>query len=100
MGLAALLALTLYACGGDAVPADATGEQIYALQCASCHGDDLSGGVGLPLVGEEAGSIDKPERYFVQSIYAGIGRMPSFRGTLTDEQILRVTRYVMEQQGR
>ena len=98
--IAVLVAALLNACGGGGVPEDATGEEIYVQVCARCHGDDLRGGTGLPLIGEDARSIDKPERYFVQSISAGIGRMPSFRGTLSDEQILRVTRYVMEQQGR
>ena len=99
-GLLALLLVILSACGGGGVAEDATGEEIYVQVCARCHGDDLRGGTGLPLVGEDARSIDKPERYFAQSISAGIGRMPSFRGTLSEEQILRVTRYVMERQGR
>lgn len=96
----AVLAVLLYGCGGGGVPEDATGQEIYVQVCARCHGEDLSGGTGVPLVGEDARSIDKPERYFVQSISAGIGRMPSFRGTLSEEQILRVTHYVMERQGR
>ena len=77
-GLVAVLLLVLSACGGGGVPSDATGEEIYVQVCARCHGEDLRGGTGLPLVGEDARSIDKPERYFVQSISAGIGRMPSF----------------------
>ena len=100
IGLIAVLLLVTYSCGGGGVADDATGEEIYVQICARCHGTDLKGGTGLPLVGEDARSLDKPERYFVQSISAGIGRMPSFRGTLSDDQILRVTRYVMEQQGR
>ena len=100
VGIVAVLAVLLYACGGGGVPEDATGKEIYVQVCARCHGEDLRGDIGLPLVGEDARLIDKPERYFVQSISAGIGRMPSFRGTLSDEQILTVTRYVMGQQGR
>ena len=92
--------MILCACGGSGVPEDATGEEIYVQLCVQCHGRDLAGGTGVALVGEDARSIDKPERYFVQSITAGIGRMPSFRGTLSEEQVLRVTRYIMEQQGR
>ena len=97
---AGALALLVAACGGSDLPEDATGQQIYVQMCARCHGSDLRGGTGVALVGEGANSIDKPERYFVQSIYAGIGRMPSFRGTLSDDQILRVARYIMHQQGR
>lgn len=92
--------VVLGACGGSGVAEDATGEEIYVQLCAQCHGGDLAGGTGVALVGEDARSIDKPARYFEQSITAGIGRMPSFRGTLSEEQIQRVTRYIMEQQGR
>ncbi len=94
-----VLAVLLNACGGRGVAEDATGEEIYVQLCARCHGSDLTGGTGVGLVGDDARSIDKPERYFVQSISAGVGRMPSFRGTLTEDQILRVTRYIIEQQG-
>ena len=98
--LVGALVMILGACGGSGVADDATGEEIYVQLCAQCHGRDLTGGTGVALVGEDARSIDKPERYFEQSITAGIGRMPSFRGTLSEEQIQRVTRYIMEQQGR
>ena len=93
------LVLAVTACGGADLPEDATGEVIYVQLCARCHGSDLRGGTGVALVGEEALSVGKPERYFVQSIYSGIGRMPSFRNTLTEEQILRVSRYIIDQQG-
>lgn len=96
---AAVLALVV-ACGGSGVPEDATGQEIFVQLCARCHGSDLRGGTGVALVGEGANSIDKPESYLVQSIYAGIGRMPAFRRTLSDDQILRVVHYIMRQQGR
>ena len=97
---AVLLVLVMAACGGPDLPEDATGEEIYVQMCARCHGSDLRGGTGVALVGEDANSIDKPEAYFVQSIYAGIGRMPAFRRTLSDDHILRVAQYIMRQQGR
>ena len=95
-----VLALVMVACGGPDLPEDATGAEIYVQMCARCHGSDLRGGTGVALVGEAARSVDKPERYFVQSIYAGIGRMPAFRRTLSDDQIARVAQYIMRQQGR
>ncbi len=100
LGALAVLALAAWACGGGSVPDDASGEDIYVQVCAVCHGADLSGGTGPRLAGEGARSADKPEPYFVQSIAAGIGRMPAMRGTLTEDQIMRVARYVMEQQER
>ena len=100
LGFLAVLMLAAYACGGEPVPDDAAGGEIYVQVCAVCHGADLSGGTGPRLAGEGAGSADKPESYFFQSISAGIGSMPAMRGTLTEEQIRRVSRYVIEQQAR
>lgn len=96
----AVLALAAWACGGSSPPADASGREIYVQVCAVCHGADLSGGTGPRLAGEGANSADKPESYLIQSIASGIGRMPAMRGTLTDDQIERVARYVMKEQGR
>lgn len=100
LGFLAVLMTAVYACGGDPVPDDAAGGEIYVRVCAVCHGADLSGGAGPRLAGEGARSADKPESYFIQSISAGIGRMPAMRGTLTEAQIRRVSRYVIEQQAR
>lgn len=100
LGFLAVLMLAAYACGGEPVPDDAAGGEIYVQVCAVCHGADLSGGAGPRLAGEGAGSADKPESYFIQSISAGIGSMPAMRGTLTEDQIRRVSRYVIEQQSR
>lgn len=100
LGFLAVLMLAASACGGDPVPDDASGGEIYVQVCAVCHGADLSGRTGPRLAGEGTGSADKPESYFIQSISAGIGSMPAMRGTLTEEQIRRVSRYVIEQQAR
>ena len=96
---AILVALALAACGGGGVPVDADGPEIYRAVCARCHGDDLRGGQGPPLTGEGAGSVGRPETYFTQAISSGIGRMPAFRRTLTEEQILLVSRYVIDRQS-
>lgn len=97
---AAAAVLTLAACGGGGVPADADGPEIYRAVCARCHGDDLRGGQGPPLAGEGADSLGRPETYFTQAVSSGIGRMPAFRRTLTEEQILLVSRYVIARQSR
>lgn len=93
------LSAVVFACG-EGVAADATGEEIFLQVCARCHNENLSGGLGPPLVGEESPATDRPKSFIVQSVEQGIGRMPSFGGTLTDEQIDRVADYVLEQQGR
>ena len=93
------LALLVSACGQNVDPS-ATGQEIYLQICARCHADNLSGGFGPPLVGEESPALDKPKEFFIQTIGRGLGRMPSFRGTLSDEQIERVADFVLEQQNR
>ncbi len=93
------LALLVSACG-QSVDVAASGQEIYLQICARCHADDLSGGFGPPLVGEESRVLGNPKEFFIQTIGRGLGRMPSFRGTLSDEQIERVADFVVEQQNR
>ena len=93
------LALVVSACGPSVSP-EADGVEVYIQVCARCHADNLTGGLGPPLVGEESPTLDRPEAYIVQTITSGLGRMPSFRNTLTEEQIQLVTDYIFEQQGR
>lgn len=97
--VAAVATLALAACGGGGVPPDADGPEIYRAVCARCHGGDLRGDQGPPLVGEGAVSAGRPETYFTQAVSSGIGRMPAFRRTLTEEQILLVSRYVIHRQS-
>ena len=91
--------LLVSACGAS-VPADASGEEIFLQVCARCHADNLSGGFGPPLVGEESPALGKPMAFFVQTITRGLGRMPSFGGTLSDAQIERVAEFVISRQNR
>ena len=93
------VALLAAACGSG-VEEGASGEDIYVQVCARCHADNLSGGLGPALVGADASSLDKPEAFFTQTVTSGLGRMPSFGGTLSEQQIQRVVDYVLEQQGR
>ena len=96
--LAGIMLLVLTACGSS-VDADASGPDVYASVCARCHGINLEGGSGPPL-GAGAPSAAQPEAYFIQSVSRGMGRMPSFGGTLSDDQIGRVVAFILEQQGR
>lgn len=93
------VALMLSSCG-PGVDEDASGEEIYLQVCARCHADNMSGGLGPALIGIDSPSLAKPEEFFVQTVTSGLGRMPSFGGTLSDAQIQRVVDYVMDRQGR
>ncbi len=93
------IVLTLSACGVE-IPEDATGEEIYPITCARCHGGDLSGIGTTPGIGAGSPSSREPRQYLVDTVTNGRSRMPSFDSTLTPEQIDLVVDYVMEEQGR
>jgi mono/diheme cytochrome c family protein len=98
------LAIALVVCsfGGAAcstnLPADASGREIYEALCTRCHSADLSGGVG-PALGAGSELADQPDAYLFQTITSGLGRMPSFRNTLSEDQILEVAEYLRVEQG-
>jgi len=77
----------------------ATGEEIFLQLCARCHSADLSGGIGPPL-GPGSDAATRPDEFLRLTITRGRGRMPSFRLTLSDEQIDAVIAYLREQQRR
>lgn len=90
-----LAALMVTACGPDEA---ATGPEIYAQVCARCHAADLSGGVG-PALGPGSSAAGQPDEFLVQTITDGRGRMPSFRQTLSAEQIERIVSFLRAEQG-
>ena len=96
--LSALLVLS--ACGGTNIAEDASGEDIYLQICARCHAANLTGGLGPALVGDDSPALERSEAFFNQTISAGLGRMPSFGGTLSEIQVQQVTEYILGQQGR
>ena len=85
----------------SAAPAGSTvdGAQIYAARCAQCHGDQGEGGLGPELAGVVA---DKYPDVALQVLVVETGRnaMPSFRSTLTREQIAAVVDYERTELGR
>lgn len=95
--LLAAASLLVVACG-PGIDEAATGQDIYLQICARCHADNLSGGLGPALVGEDSPTPDRPQTYILQTIRSGLGRMPAFGGTLSDDQIQRVTDYIISQQ--
>ena len=117
--LAVLLALVVSACGDNSVdtrvdtaaqstsafPVKITGDrvvsggQIYAENCASCHGP-VNGPPTLataPVHGDAGHTWHHPDRLLFQWVLdrpplATV--MPAFRGTLTDEQVIEVLAYI------
>src|ERR1043165_2065830 len=78
------------------VPVGATGglndaPQIFAANCAGCHGNDLSGGGGPSLFAANllAENSDETLRRFILSGVSG-SDMPAFKDLLDDAQIGRL----------
>lgn len=105
--LATLAAPPLAGCGGDdggesdGPPPQrvveqgdpAAGEQVFADNCAACHGGDGGGGSGPALAGEPA--YTDPE-VVVDQVRDGGGGMPAFSERLTAQELANVSAFVVE----
>lgn len=81
---------------GTRDPVLVTGREIYSDRCSSCHGSGGGGGSG-PKLSDGAVVEDHPELSdTVELVRNGKGRMPAFGGTLSDDEIVAVARYVRE----
>jgi len=69
---------------------DVDAAQVFAQNCATCHGGNGEGLSGPDLRPLTDNNIDDIE----QQIRNGGGGMPAFGGTLTDEQIQALAEYV------
>lgn len=95
LGLAVLLLVA--ACGGRPAP-DATGAEIFSLECARCHGGELQGRVG-PALGPGSDAVQRSDEFLTTTIVRGRGRMPSFGQVLTPEQVTRLVGYLRQKQA-
>ncbi len=107
------LAATLAACGSgdeatappEPIPASADGATVYALRCASCHGEDLRGTAKGPsqlsIVYEPNHHNDDTYRNAIRNGVAqhhwAYGNMPIVED-ITDQQIELVINYIRTQQ--
>jgi mono/diheme cytochrome c family protein len=74
---------------GPATP----GAQVFAANCARCHGADGGGGAGPELAGGAAVKRFPDVGDQIAFVTHGSGAMPSFGGELSPEQIRRVVEY-------
>jgi quinohemoprotein ethanol dehydrogenase len=80
---------------GDATAGDATaGKAVWSDNCAGCHGLAGNGGNGGPSLVDNPAAAD-PEKVQAQVTNGG-GGMPSFKDTLTQQQINDVAAYVSQ----
>jgi len=78
--------------GGSASGGASTGQQLYAENCATCHGADGQGSVGPQLAGRVTQRFPNIDDQIVL-VTDGTGGMPSFKGKLTAKQIQQVVEY-------
>jgi cytochrome c551 len=71
----------------------AAGEQVFADNCAACHGGDGDGGSGPALAGEQA--YTDPE-VVVDQVRDGGGGMPAFSERLSAQELANVSAFVVE----
>ncbi|MCK1977094.1 cytochrome c [Jeotgalicoccus huakuii] len=79
--------------GEEASSGDVDAEGIARDNCASCHGQDFSGGMGPALAGT---SLD--EETFTTTVRDGKGSMPAFSADqIADEELTALYQFFSEQ---
>lgn len=110
------LAVLLAGCGGEVESppgqgdggtsaAASEGEQLFAENCAVCHGQDLKGtSTGPPFLDVIYEPSHHPDEAFFAAVANGVqahhwefGNMPPVPG-LTQEEVAKIVDYVREQQ--
>ncbi|HEX7021431.1 MAG TPA: c-type cytochrome, partial [Trueperaceae bacterium] len=81
--------------GGAPAPAPeaASGQALFAQNCASCHGPAGQGGAGPRLAGNPRLADDS---YVRQTIRNGRGMMPAFGGRLSETQLSSLIGYLQQ----
>ena len=84
--------------GGNAEPqAAARGKEVFAEQCAACHGDEGKGNteLGSPNLTDRIWLYGGSREAIVQTIrYSRAGVMPTWEGRLSPETLKQLTVYV------
>lgn len=103
MATMGLLALMVAGCAAGEVPAAPAddvelvqGQEVYANNCASCHGSTGKGGVGSKLdEGRAVGRYPDPGEQ-TALVTEGVRAMPGFGSKLSEAEIEAVVRYIRE----
>ncbi len=95
----ALVVLVLALAIPTIATAQAPGQDTYKAKCAMCHGADgsASSGMGKSMGLKPLGSAEvqkMSDADMAALITNGKGKMPAFKGKLTDAQITDVAKYV------
>jgi mono/diheme cytochrome c family protein len=102
-GFGAVTSVTLSGCrGGERLtPQQAEGQHLYAVRCAHCHEENdlglkppppnIHGAMQRRVLPSGAPTTDAELK---RLLLAGRGKMPSFAGRFTDEQMAALTAYL------
>lgn len=79
----------------------AAGKQVYTTTCSSCHGMNLEGGIGLPLIDDEwkHGSNPLDIKSVVENGVAAAG-MPPWGPVLGDEKVNQVVSFILSHHNK
>jgi cbb3-type cytochrome c oxidase subunit III len=86
--------------GGESKPPSQLGNDgktIFQSQCASCH--TLKAAQATGTIGPNLDQLKPSESVVQHQVEVGGGVMPAFKGTLTDEQIAAVAKFVSSSAG-
>ena len=105
LAVAAVLLAFVAGCGGSdegdssTPPASAGGgEQLFKDNCSSCHTLAAAGASGK--VGPDLDQLKPGPDLVTSQVNSGGGAMPSFKGKLTDDQIMQIADYVSANAGK
>lgn len=95
---ASLSLIVFFSIGVVALPVDAAGQNTFNTTCASCHGQNGAGTpTGKSLNAPDLGSSvvqSRSDAELQQIISDGKNNMPPFKGSLSNDQIESVVKYV------
>lgn len=82
------------------------GKKVYDTSCASCHGDDGRGDtragkmMKTPDLLEVEWKMGTELPEVVKMLEDGIGKMPKYKGKLSDEELKAVSEYTLKLSGK
>lgn len=79
--------------GSGSTTPSTPGAQVFAANCASCHGADGGGGTGPQLAGGAAVKRFPAVADQIRFVTDGSGAMPAFGGQLSPTEIRKVVEY-------
>lgn len=98
-GMRAAAAILLAASIAGTAIAQAPGADTYKAKCATCHGAD--GLAATPMAKsmkvlsfKDPAMVKASDAQFIASTTNGKGKMPAYKGKLTDAQITDVIKYI------